>query len=42
MATEMKLDKSDKTTLERLNQQYVDAFMKRMLNGIASILRTTL
>ena len=27
MATEMELDKTDKTTLERLNQQYVDAFM---------------
>ena len=27
MATEMELDKSDKTTLERLNQEYVDAFM---------------
>ncbi len=27
MATEMELDKTDKTTLERLNQEYVDAFM---------------
>jgi ketosteroid isomerase-like protein len=27
MATEMELDKSDKTTLEQLNQEYVDAFM---------------
>ncbi len=27
MATEMELDMSDKTTLERLNQEYVDAFM---------------
>ena len=27
MATEMELDKSDKSTLERLNQEYVDAFM---------------
>ena len=27
MATEMELDKSDKATLERLNQEYVDAFM---------------
>ena len=27
MATEMELDNSDKTTLERLNQEYVDAFM---------------
>jgi ketosteroid isomerase-like protein len=27
MTTEMALDKSDKTTLERLNQEYVDAFM---------------
>jgi len=27
MATEMELDKSDQTTLERLNQEYVDAFM---------------
>ena len=27
MATEMELDTSDKTTLEQLNQEYVDAFM---------------
>ena len=27
MATEMERDKTDKTTLERLNQEYVDAFM---------------
>src|SRR5712691_2959066 len=27
MVTEMELDKSDKSTLERLNQEYVDAFM---------------
>lgn len=27
MATEMELDRSDRATLERLNQQYVDAFM---------------
>jgi len=27
LATEMELDKTDKTTLERLNQEYVDAFM---------------
>jgi len=27
MSTERKLDKSDRTTLERLNQEYVDAFM---------------
>ncbi len=27
MSTEMEPDKSDKTTLERLNQEYVDAFM---------------
>ena len=27
MATEMELDRSDQATLERLNQQYVDAFM---------------
>jgi ketosteroid isomerase-like protein len=27
MATEMEMDKSDKTTLEQLNQEYVDAFM---------------
>lgn len=27
MATEMELDNSDKTTLEQLNQEYVDAFM---------------
>lgn len=27
MATEMELDRSDKTILERLNQEYVDAFM---------------
>ena len=27
MVTEMELDRSDETTLERLNQQYVDAFM---------------
>lgn len=27
MSTEMKLDNSDRTTLERLNQEYVDAFM---------------
>ena len=27
MATEMEPDKSDKTILERLNQEYVDAFM---------------
>ncbi len=27
MATEMELDRSDKAGLERLNQEYVDAFM---------------
>lgn len=27
MATEMELDRSDKTILEQLNQEYVDAFM---------------
>jgi ketosteroid isomerase-like protein len=27
MATEMKLETSDRATLERLNQEYVDAFM---------------
>ena len=27
MSTEMKLDESDRATLERLNQEYVDAFM---------------
>jgi len=27
MVSEMELDKSDKATLERLNQEYVDAFM---------------
>jgi ketosteroid isomerase-like protein len=27
MATELQLDKTDKATLEKLNQQYVDAFM---------------
>jgi hypothetical protein len=27
MATEMEIDRSDKATLERLNQEYVDAFM---------------
>ena len=27
MATEMELDNSEKTTLKRLNQEYVDAFM---------------
>ncbi len=27
MATEMELDRTDKTTLERLNREYVDAFM---------------
>lgn len=27
MATEMEIDKSDTATLERLNQEYVDAFM---------------
>src|SRR5437899_12645462 len=28
MATELELDRSDRVTLERLNQKYVDAFMK--------------
>jgi ketosteroid isomerase-like protein len=27
MATEVELDRSDKATLERLNQEYIDAFM---------------
>jgi len=27
MATELELDRSDRVTLERLNQEYVDAFM---------------
>jgi ketosteroid isomerase-like protein len=30
--TELRLDKSDKLTLERLNQEYVDAFMNADVN----------
>ncbi len=29
MSTAIDMDGSDKTILERLNQEYVDAFMKR-------------
>ena len=32
MGTEMELDKSDKSTLERLNQEYVNAFMNADVN----------
>ena len=39
MATATELDKSDRTALERLNQEYIDAFMNADVECIATSCR---